>query len=73
MQKRLAGKLVKECAENIDETRLVEIISAKNENKHRCSSCCTLFYFQHFLQLTLEVVAIFFVFTGTSKKGCYLC
>ena len=28
----------------------------------------TLFYFQYFLQLTLELVAIFFIFIGTSEK-----
>ena len=43
MQKRLVDKLVEECTENIKETRLVEITSAKlypakNENKHKCSS-----------------------------------
>ena len=29
---------------------------------------CTLFYFQYFLQLTLELVAIFFIFIGTQKN-----
>ena len=28
----------------------------------------TLFYFQYFLQLTLELVAIFFIFIVTSEK-----
>ena len=63
--------LVEECTENIEETRLVEITSvelhsAKNENKHKCSSCmlCIVF-FQHFLQLTLELVLILFIFTVT--------
>ena len=37
--KNLVDKLVEECTENIEETRLVEITSAKNENKHQCSSC----------------------------------
>ena len=65
-----------ECTENIEETRLVEITSAKNENQHKRSSCtvcsCTLFCFQYFLQLTLVLVSIFFVYIGT-KKRCYLC
>ena len=30
---------MEECAENIEETRLIEITSAKNENKHKCGSC----------------------------------
>ena len=57
---------MEECAENIGETRLIEITSAKNENKHKCTLArCTLFYFQYFLELMLELVAIFFIFTGT--------
>ena len=38
-KKRLANKLAEECTENIEETKLVEITSAKNENKHKNSSC----------------------------------
>ena len=38
-KKRLADKLVEECTENIEETKLVEITSTKNENKHKCSYC----------------------------------
>ena len=70
-KKKQVDKLVEECTENIEETRLVEITSvelhsAKNENKHKCSSCmlCIVF-FQHFLQLTLELVLILFIFTVT--------
>ena len=62
----LADKLAEECTENIEETRLVEIISAKNENKQNAVLArCILFCFQCFLQLTLELVAIFFIFIGT--------
>ena len=47
--KRLVNKLVEECTENIEETRLVEITSAKNENKHKpVRARCTLFCFQYF-------------------------
>ena len=43
-KKKKVDTLVEECTENIEETRLVEITSvelhsAKNENKHKCSSC----------------------------------
>ena len=38
-RKRLIDKLVDECNENIEETRLVEKTLAENENKHKCSSC----------------------------------
>ena len=59
-KKMLADKLAEECTENIEETRLVEIISAKNENRQNAVLArCTLFCFQCFLQLTLELVAIF--------------
>ena len=39
MLKRFADKLVEKFAENIEETRLAEITSAKNENNHKHSSC----------------------------------
>ena len=71
-KKKKVDTLVEECTENIEETRLVEITSvelhsAKNENKHKCSSCmlCIVFFFQYFLQLTLELVLILFIFTVT--------
>ena len=43
-KKRLVDKLVEEYTENVEEIRLfeitsVELHSAKNENKHKCSSC----------------------------------
>ena len=37
--KKLVDKLVKECTENIEETRLVGKTSAKIEKKHKCSFC----------------------------------
>ena len=66
VQKRLVDKLVEECTENIEEIRLVEITSAENKNKHKCSSC-TLYIvlLSILLQLMLEFVAIFFVFICT--------
>ena len=45
-RKQLVNKLVEECTEYIEETRLVEKTSAKNKNKHKCSSftlCIVLF------------------------------
>ena len=38
-RKKLVDKLVEECTENIEEIRLVEKTSAKNENNHKCSFC----------------------------------
>ena len=37
--KKLVDRLVEESTENIEKTSLVEKTSAKNENKHKCSSC----------------------------------
>ena len=51
---RLANKLVAECTENIEETRLVDITQAKNENKHKCSSC-TLFIVLFSIFFTIKV------------------
>ena len=35
----MVDKLIEECTENIEKTKLVEKATAKNENKHKCSSC----------------------------------
>ena len=61
-KKRLADKLAEECTENIKETRLIEITSAKYENKHKCSSC------------TLYIVSFSMFFTINVGIGSYfLC
>ena len=38
-RKELVDKLVEECTENVEQTRLVEKASAQNGNKDDCSSC----------------------------------
>ena len=58
-RKKLVDKLVEECTENIEETRLVEKTSAKNKNKHKCSSC------------TLYTVLFSIVFTINVGIGTY--
>ena len=58
-RKKLIDKLVEECTGNIEETRLVEQTSAKNENKHKCSSC------------TLYIVLFSIVFTINVGIGTY--
>ena len=60
-KKRLVDKLVEEWTKNIEEIRLVEISSLKLVT---VLSCCALFCFQYFLQLTLELVLILFIFIG---------
>ena len=65
-RKKLFDKLVEECTENVEEVKLAKITSAENEKKHNVVlSCCILFDFLYFLQLTLELVLIFFIFIGT--------
>ena len=54
-RKRLVDKLVGECAESIDEVKIVS--ESKNTfNSAYCTLCC----FQCFLQLMLELVLILF-------------
>ena len=56
-RKKTVDKLTEECTENIDEVK----IANENEHKNKCSSCILyIVFFQHFLQLTLELVLIFF-------------
>ena len=65
-RKKLFDKLVEECTENVEEVKLAKITSAENEKKHNVVlSCCILLDFLYFLQLTLELVLIFFIFIGT--------
>ena len=66
-RKKLVDKLVEECTENIEETKLVEKTSAKNENKHKCSSC-RLYIVLFSLIFTINVgVDIYFTYSY-----CYL-
>ena len=61
-KKTLVNKLVEECTENIEETRLVETTSSENENKHKCSSCT----------LYIVLFSIFFTF-NVGIGSCFLC
>ena len=38
-QKKLADKLIDECIETIEETKLVNITFSENENNYECTSC----------------------------------
>ena len=61
-RKRLVDKLVEECTENIEETRLVEKISSENEYKLKCTSCIVyIVLFSIILAITLELVFILFI------------
>ena len=39
MQKKLADKLIDECTETIEETKLTNITFTENENIYECGSC----------------------------------
>ena len=62
-KKKLVDKLVEECTENIEETRLVEKTTAKNENKHKCSSC-TVYIVLFSIIFTINIgIVIYFVYS----------
>ena len=72
--KMLVNKLVEECTENIEETRLVEITSTEwnsVENKRRHNSC-TL-YIVLFSMIFLISIGISCYFYWYLKKTCYSC
>ena len=58
-RKKLVDKLVEGCTENVEESRLVEITSAKNKNKYKCSSC------------TLHILLFLIIFTINVGIGTY--
>ena len=61
-RKKLVGKLVEECTENTEKTRLVEKTLAKNENKHKYSSC-TLFIVLFSIIFTINIgIGIYFIY-----------
>ena len=59
MQKKLVNKLAEECVENIEEIKIAKVISAENENKHKCSSS------------TLYIVLFSLIFTTNIGIGSY--
>ena len=60
--KKLVDRLIEECTKNIEEARLVEKTIAKNENKHKYSSC-TLYIVLFSIIFTINVeIGIYFVY-----------
>ena len=58
----MIDKLVDECTEIIEETRLVEKSSSKNENKHKYSSC-TVYIVLFSLSFAINVgIGIYFIY-----------
>ena len=67
--KKLVDKLVEECTENIEETKLVEKTLAEKENKHKCSSV-TLYIVLLWLIFTINVgIGIYFVYSRWYLKN----
>ena len=68
-RKKLFDKLVEGCAENIEETRLVEKTSAENENKHKCSSCIQyIVLFSIFFTVSIRIATYSAYFYWYLKK-----
>ena len=61
-RKKLVDRLIEECTENIEETRLIEKTKGKNENKQKCSSC-TVYIVLFLIILTINFgIGIYFVY-----------
>ena len=72
-RKKLFDKLVAECTENIEETRLVEKTSVKNKNKHKCSSC-TLYIMLFLIIFTINIgIGTYFVYSHWYLKNDDAC
>ena len=72
-KKRLVDKLVEKCIGNIEETRLVEITSAKNENEYKCSSC-TLYIVLYSIFFTINVgIGSYFLYFHCYLKKDITC
>ena len=62
MQKKLTDKLIDECIETIEETKLVNITFTENKNNYECGSCI--------VYIVLMIVA-FTIFTGITVYLVY--
>ena len=66
--KKLVEKLVEECTENIEETRLVEKTLTENKNKDKCSSC-TLYIVLFSVIFIINIgIGIYFVYSCWNLK-----
>ena len=73
-RKKLVNKLIEECTENIQETKLVEKTSAKNENKHKCSSCAVYIVLFSIIFTISIGIATYFVYNkyiSRNEKKCF--
>ena len=61
-RKKLADKLIDECTETIEKTKLVNIIFTENKNNYECGSCI--------VYIVLMIVAVT-IFNFTVYLVCY--
>ena len=62
-EKKIAGKLIDECTETIEEVKLANITLAENENSYyKCSSCKVYIVF---------MIVVFTIFTGITIYFVY--
>ena len=69
-RKRLIDKLVEECGENVDQSKLTKIGIAENENSYKCSSCIVyIVLFAIFFTINVAGIGAYFIyFCGCLKK-----
>ena len=68
-RKKLIDKLDEECTKNIEKTRIIEKTTAKDENKHKCSSCTVyIVLFSILFTINIEIGIYFVYFRWCLKK-----
>ena len=68
-RKKLVDKLVEECTETVEEVKIAEITSSKDENKHKCSSCKRqIVLFSILFTINIGIDAYFLYFYWYTKK-----
>ena len=70
-EKKLVDKLVEECTGNVEEVKLAKITSAKDKNKHKCSSCALyimLFSIIFIINIGFGTYFIYYKYMNCDKK-----
>ena len=62
MEKKIAAKLIDECIETFEKTKLVNITCTENENNYECGSC---------IVYIVWVIVAFTIFTGITVYLVY--
>ena len=70
VEKKLVDKLFEECTETNNGVKLAKRILAKNENKHKCSSCthCTFMLFSIVFAINVGIVTYFAYYKYMNRK-----